>query len=156
MAFKFRLKSLLRHREFTLHQAQAALGAAESLRMRIHSAIEQLGENIRLESERFEQEQEKGIEVARYLHFKGHLSLLERQLLMTYKELQKASEEVSIRKRAMIECDKEVKVLESIHTRDRELYSLVQSRQEQKKLNDIAVFSNYRNRPGGKKNHESG
>ena len=148
MAFKFRLKSLLRHREFTLHQAQAALGAAESLRMRIQCAIERLGENIRLESEQFEQEQEKGIEVARYLHFKGHLSLLEQQLLMTYKELEKASEEVQIRKQAMIECDKEVKVLESIQTRDRELYALIQSRQEQKKLNDIAVFSDYRNRAG--------
>jgi flagellar export protein FliJ len=149
MAFQFRLKSLLRHREFTLHQAQAALGAAESLRMRIHSAIERLGENIRLESEQFEQEQEKGIEVARYLHFKGHLSLLEQQLLMTYKELQKASEEVQIRKQAMIECDKEVKVLESIQTRDRESYALIQSRQEQKKLNDIAVFSDYR-KPAGR------
>jgi hypothetical protein len=48
----------------------------------------------------------------------------------------------------MIECDKEVKVLESIQTRDRELYALIQSRQEQKKLNDIAVFSDYRNRAG--------
>jgi len=148
MAFKFRLKSLLRHREFTLRQAQAALGAAESHKMRIQSAIERLGEDIRLESEQFEQEQEKGIEVARYLHFKSHLSLLERQLLMTYKELEKASEEVHIRKQAMIECDKEVKVLESIQTRDRELYALIQSRQEQKKLNDIAVFSDYRNRAG--------
>jgi flagellar export protein FliJ len=156
MAFQFRLKSLLKHREFTLHQAQAALGAAESLRMRIHSAVERLSENIRLESERFEQEQEKGIEVARYLLFKGHLSLLEQQLLMTHKELQKASEEVQIRKQAMIECDKEVKVLESIQTRDRELFALIESRQEQKKLNDIAVLSDYRNRPEGKKNHESG
>ena len=131
-----------------MRQAQAALGAAESLRLRIHCAIERLGEDIRLESEQFEQEQEKGIDVARYLHFKGHLSLLERQLLMTYRELEKASEEVRIRKQAMIECDKEVKVLESIQTRDRELYTLVQSRQEQKKLNDIAVFSGYRNRAG--------
>ena len=148
MAFQFRLKTLLKHREFTLQQAQAAFGAAESLRMRIHSAIELLGENIRLESERFEQEQEKGIEVARYLHFKGHLGVLEQQLLMAYKELEKASEEVQIRKQAMIECDKEVKVLESIQTRDRELHALIQSRQEQKKLNDIAVFSDHRNRAG--------
>ncbi|MGA2226044.1 MAG: hypothetical protein ABSH41_16535, partial [Syntrophobacteraceae bacterium] len=94
MAFKFRLKTLLRHREFTLREAQAALGAAESLRMRIQCAIERLGEDIRLESEQFEQEQKKGIEVAKYLHFKDHLSLLERQLLMIYKELEKASEEV--------------------------------------------------------------
>jgi len=148
MAFKFRLKSLLKHREFRLRQAQAALGAAESLRMRIQSSIELLGEDIRMESEQFEQEQQKGIDVARYLHFKGHLSVLERQLLMTYKELEKASAEVYIRKQAMIECDKEVKVLESIQKRDRELYASIQSRQEQKKLNDIAVFSDYRNRAG--------
>ena len=94
MAFKFRLKSLLRHREFTLSQAQAALGAAESTGCKYSPPSSKLGENIRLESEQFEQAQEKGIEVARYLHFKGHLSLLEQQLLMTYKELEKASEEV--------------------------------------------------------------
>ena len=116
--------------------------------MRIQCAIERLDEDIRLESEQFEQEQQKGIEVARYLHFKGHLSLLERELLISCRELEKASEEVHIRKQAMIECDKEVKVLESIQTRDRELYALIQSRQEQKKLNDIAVFSDYRNRAG--------
>ena len=50
----------------------------------------------------------------------------------------------------MIECDKSVKVLENIETRDRELYRLIQSREEQKKLNDIAVFSDYRNRAGRK------
>jgi len=146
MSFKFRLKSLLKNREFKLRQAQAALAAAESFSMQIQSAIERLGEIIRLESEQFEQEQEKGIEVARYLHFKGHLSLLEHELLLSCKELEKASAEVHKRKQAMIECDKEVKVLESIQTRDRELYGLTQSRQEQKKLNDIAVFSDYRNR----------
>ncbi len=146
MPFKFRLKSLLGHREFKLHEAQAALGAAESLCARIRAAIERLGVIIRLESEQFEKEQEKGIEVARYLHFKEHLGLLEHELLLSFHELEKASEEVHRRKQAMIECDKEVKVLESIQARDRELFGLIQSRLEQKKLNDIAVFSDYRNR----------
>ena len=148
MPFKFRLKSLLRNREFKLRQAQAALAAAESIRMQIQSAIERLSEIIRLESEQFEQEQEKGIEVARYLHFKGHLGLLEHELLLSWKQLEKASQEVHKRKQTMIECDKEVKVLENIQTRDRESYRLIQSRQEQKKLNDIAVFGDYRNRAG--------
>ncbi len=56
--------------------------------------------------------------------------------------------EVQDCKQAMIECDKYVKALESIETRDRELYRLIQSRQEQKKLDDVAVFSDYRNRTG--------
>ncbi|MGA2402863.1 MAG: flagellar FliJ family protein [Syntrophobacteraceae bacterium] len=150
MPFRFRFKSLLRHREFKLRQAQAALGAAESVRMRIQSGIERLAEIIRLESEQMEKEQHKGIETARYLHFKVHLSLLERELLMSYNELKKASEEVQKCKQAMIECDKSVKVLENIETRDRESYRLIQSREEQKKLNDIAVFSDYRNRAGRK------
>jgi flagellar export protein FliJ len=148
MPFKFRLKSLLRHREFKLRQAQAAFAAAESHSMTIQSGIERLNAIIRLESEQFEQEQEKGIEVARYLSFKGHLGLLEHELLLSYKELEKASEEAQKRKLEMIECDKEVKVLESIQTRDREVYGLIQSRQEQKKLDDIAVFSDYRCRTG--------
>ena len=46
MPFRFRLKSLLRHREFKLREAQAALGAAEAVRMRIQSTIERLGEEF--------------------------------------------------------------------------------------------------------------
>lgn len=114
MPFRFRFKSLLRHREFKLREAQAALGAAESVRMRIQSGIDRLNEIIRLESEQLEQEQNEGINTARYLHFKGHLGFLERELLMSYNELTKASEEVEKRKQAMIECDKSVKVLENV------------------------------------------
>ena len=80
MPFKFRLKSLMRHREFTLHQARRRSAPQSPSECGYSPAIERLGENIRLESEQFEQEQEKGIEVARYLHFKGHLSLLEQRI----------------------------------------------------------------------------
>jgi flagellar biosynthesis chaperone FliJ len=48
----------------------------------------------------------------------------------------------------MIECDKSVKTLESIETRDRELFRLTQYRKEQKKLDEVAVFSVYRDRTG--------
>jgi flagellar export protein FliJ len=144
--FKFRLKSLTSHREFLLREAQAALGAAESLRMRVQAGIDRLGEAIRLESEQFEQEQEKGIDAARYLHFKNHLGLLERELLLLHKELEKALTEVEIRRSVMIECDKSVKTLESIETKDRELYRVAQSRKEQKKLDEVAVMTVFRNR----------
>jgi len=155
MPFKFRLKSLTRHREFVLREAQTAFGAAMSIKMQIQSGIDELIEIIGLESGRLEKEQENGIRAARYLHFKEHLGYLERELLSSYKELEKASIEVEGRRQAMIECDKSVKTLESIETRDREVYRLVQSRREQKKLDDVAIFSVYRGGPAGKENHES-
>jgi flagellar export protein FliJ len=148
MPFKFRLRSLMRHREFVLREARAAFGAAVSIRVRVQSRIDQLSEMIRLESDRLEKEQETGIRTARYLHFKQHLSYLERELLTSYKELEKASIEVERRRQVMIECDKSVKTLESIETRDKELYRLIQSRKEQKKLDDVAVFSVYQGRTG--------
>ena len=148
MPFRFRLKSLMRHREFVLREARAAFGAAVSIKMRVQSCIDQLSEMIRLESDRLEKEQENGIKAARYLHFKQHLSYLERELLSSYKELEKASIEVERRRQVMIECDKSVKTLESIETRDREVYRLVQSRREQKKLDDVAIFSVYRGTTG--------
>ncbi len=146
MPFRFRLKNLMRHREFKLREAQAALGIAEMARARIQSNIDRHREKIKTETELFEKEQEEGIQAARYLHFKDYLSLLERELLMMYHELQKASQEVETRKLAMIECDRSVKVLENMETRDRELYRLQQSRKDQKKLDDIAVFKDYRDR----------
>jgi flagellar export protein FliJ len=149
MPFRFRLKALMRHREFKLREAQAALGAAESIRMRILAGIARLNETVRQEAEQLEREQKNGIGTARYLHFKEHLGFLEHELLILDKDLAKASAEVETCKLAMIECDKAVKALESIETRDRELYRSTQSRKLQKQLDDVAVFSDYRNRAGG-------
>ena len=67
------------------------------------------------------------------------MDILEHQLGLTVKTLEKASAEVEIRRKAMIECDKSVKTLENIETRDRELFKLARSREEQKKLDHAAV-----------------
>lgn len=148
MPFKFRLKALLKHRDFVLHQAQAALGAAEARRREIQIGIDRTVEKIRAESIRLEQEQQNGIGTGRYIYFKDYLDLLERELLLLHSELDKASREVQARKQEMIECDKSVKVLENMETRDREMYKLLQARKEQKKLDDVAVFKDYRDRGG--------
>ena len=122
-----------------LREAQAALGAAVSAKMRIAADIEQLAEIIRGQTDQLEQEQKNGIEAPRYLYFKDHLSSLERELLLLFKRLEKASKEVENRRHAMIERDKAVKTLDSIETRDKELYRLTQVRKEQRKLDDVAI-----------------
>jgi len=140
MPFKFRLKSLKRHREFVLREAQAALGAAVSARMRIVAEIQQLAQTIRNQSDQLEQEQKNGVKAPRYLYFKDHLSSLERELLILFKRLERASREVDNRRYAMIERDKSVKTIESIENRDKELYKLTQARREQRKLDDAALI----------------
>ena len=140
MPFKFRLNPVKRHREFMLREAQAALGAAVSARMRIVADIEQLVGTIRRQSDQFEQEQKNGIEAPRYLYFKDHLTSLERELLVLLKRLERASKEVENRRQAMIERDKSVKTMESIETRDRELYRIAQAKKEQKRSDDLALM----------------
>ncbi len=144
MPFKFRFKTLMRHREFLLREAQGALGAALSARMRIESEIERLNGAIHAESTQFENEQRAGIGAGRYSSFKDHLAILEYELRLSFERLEKASAEVEIRKQAMIECDKSVKTLENIETRDRESYKLARSREEQKKLDYAAVLIAHR------------
>ena len=144
MSFQFRFKSLMRHREFLLREAQGALGAAQSAQMMIESEIERLRGVISEESMQFEQEQCAGIGADRYCYFKDRLAGLDYQRRLTFERLQKASAEVDARKLAMIECDKSVKTLESIETRDRELYRLAKSREEQKKLDYAAVLISHR------------
>ncbi len=152
MAFKFRLKSLLRHREFRFREAQTAFAAAESLRMSIVAGIEELRETIRSEGETFEREQETGIDTPRYLYFRHYLDSLDRELLQLYKQLEKATLETEARQQEMVECNKSVKVLESIETRDREAYNYQASRTEQKKLDESAVLKDYRDSgPGGRR-----
>jgi len=133
------------------NRAQAALGAAEALRIRVQSGVDRLKETIRVESEQFEQEQKNGISAGRYFYFKNHLVFLERELLSLSRELEKAFVEVELHKQALIECDKAVKTLESVEARDRELYRLAQNRKEQKKLDDVAVLNVYRNHERGDK-----
>jgi flagellar export protein FliJ len=123
-----------------LREAQAALGAAVSARMRIVADIEQLVGTIRRQSDQFEQEQKNGIEAPRYLYFKDHLTSLERELLVLLKRLERASKEVENRRQAMIERDKSVKTMESIETRDRELYRIAQAKKEQKRSDDLALM----------------
>ncbi|MGC8490332.1 MAG: flagellar export protein FliJ [Syntrophobacteraceae bacterium] len=144
MVFKFRLNSLLKHREFLLREAQGAFGAALSLKMNIESELERVRRDLDRESLQFEQEQRAGIGAGRYLYFKERLSTLEQELQLTYARLEEASTEVERRRQAMVQCDTSVKTLESIETRDRESYRLARVREEQKKLDHAAVQNAHR------------
>jgi flagellar FliJ protein len=151
MPFRFRLKPLLRHREFRLSEAQSALALAESLRMQIQVNLDSLRKNLQVQGELLEKEQEKGIDAGRYFHFKNFLSFLERELLQVQKDLDKASEEVEIRQQAVVESNKSVKVLEDMESKEKESYKYQLAQKERKTLDDVAIFKDYRERgPDGR------
>ncbi len=96
MPFRFRLKNLLRHREFKLREAQAALGAAVSDQNANSRRDPAAAETIRRQSDDSNKSRKNGIEPSRYLYFKDHLSSLERELLVLFKRLERAWKEVKI------------------------------------------------------------
>jgi len=158
MPFRFRLKSVLRHREFKLQEARSVFAAAESARALVQSKLERMREKLREDSELFAREQEAGINAARYLYFKDHLGVLERDLLKLQRELEKAAKEADLRRQEMIEWNKAVELLESIETRDRESHNYMVNRKDQKKLDEAAVFKDFRDRgqmEGEKKNEDA-
>jgi flagellar export protein FliJ len=151
MPFRFRFKTLLRHREFRLTEAQSALAAAQSLKMRIEARMNQVHEKIRVQTEQLEKEQETGIDAAMYFHFKNFLNFLERDLLQLQKDLAKACDEVEIRQQAVVESNKSVKVIENMESKERQAYRFEQAQRERKILDDVAIFKDYRDRdPGGR------
>ncbi|MEN6437522.1 MAG: flagellar export protein FliJ [Syntrophobacter sp.] len=155
MPFRFRLNSVLRHREFKLQEARSAFAAAESARALVQSQIERTRERLHEESELLASEQETGINAARYLNFKNHLDVLERDLLKLQRELEKAANEAELKRQEMIEWNKAVELLESIETRDRESHNYLVNRKDQKKLDEAAVFKDFRDRgPGGRREEE--
>jgi flagellar export protein FliJ len=119
--------------------------------MRIEAKMNQLREKIQAQAEQLEKEQEAGIDAARYLLFRNFLNYLERELLKLQKDLEKASEEVEVRKQAVVESNKSVKVLENMESKAREAYKSEQTGRERKVLDDVAIFKDYRERdPGGR------
>jgi len=146
MPFRFRLKSLLRHREYKLEEARTAFASAESFRLEIQRQIGELRETIRVKSEAFECEQETGMDISRYLNFVNYLSEMEREVHLMKKELEKALDESELRRREMIQWNKSVELLEGIEARDRGNYNYQAARDTQKKLDEAAVFKDYRDR----------
>lgn len=155
MPFRFRLQPVLRHREFKLQEARSAFAAAESARAQVQSQLESMRETLREEAESFAIEQQTGINAARYLNFKHYLEVLERDLLKLQRELEEAAKESELRRQEMIEWNKAVELLESIETRDKENHNYLANRKDQKKLDEAAVFKDFRDHgPGGKREEE--
>lgn len=123
-----------------------SFAAAESAKMEVQCRIEQAKERIRADCELFEHEQETGIDSIRYVNFKNYLCQMDRELLLLDSELEKACRDLESRRKEMVEWNKSVELLESIEDREREAYRYETARKDQKKMDEVAVSKEYRER----------
>lgn len=146
MAFHFRFNAFLRHRRFLLKEAQSALADARFQRMQIRERIRRTQEHMGEQWRMWEEKQKTGMDADYFITFRDYLDSLERQLQLMEKELEQASVEVAKKKETVTERDKAVKMLENLEEKDKQAYRYFETWEEQKQLDEVAVFKDFRDR----------
>lgn len=146
MAFNFRFKSLLKHRNHLLQEAQSAMAAAQLKQREVQGALDRLLRRTAEQYEQLEARQRQGIDAATFFYFKHYLRTLQHEALLLERDLEKANVEVGRRKLVVIEKDKAVKRLEVLEEQDREQYRRFQLLREQKLLDEVAIIRDSRDR----------
>ncbi len=140
MAFSFRLEALLRYRAHRKERAETALGRARKQLLQATEALESLQARLREASEDI-QGSLKGRTSAEAL--KNHVDFvsgLEGRIRTQEREVLGRREEVQSRTRDLLECTREVRVVEKLEERDYQAWLLEEQRREQKVLDETAVI----------------
>jgi flagellar FliJ protein len=148
MAFDFRFKVLLRHREYLQKKSQIALAAAQNRYEELRTRKEEIRVHLEQLGQLWEKRQSGGMHVADHLSFRDYLGSLEQQLLALDGELERADQEVEKAKDALIEKEKELKVMESLEEKDRTYYQYEQARKEQRQSDEVAIFKDLHKKSG--------
>lgn len=150
MGFRFRFKSLLQKREYLLREAQGALAASrlrlDQIRRRLHSERKNHADAWN----EWVKQQQRGMEARYFVVHTRYLTSLEHELLQLESELAEAEKEMERKKAAVLERDKDVKVLQKLEEQDRLSHKTALLRKEQNQLNEIAVFKDFRCRSSWK------
>lgn len=137
--FKFRLATLVKLREAARTDRRLQLAEA----FRVDEVLqEQLGQAEAMISE-YRQEQRAGtgpgtIDVDQLLAQQRYLMLLEIQRRSLMQQRQNVAQEIERRRQALVEADREVRVLENLEQRQRARWNEERSRQELQILDEVA------------------
>jgi flagellar export protein FliJ len=140
MPFRYRFQSLLKQKLYFFERAQLALAEARQAYQRVEAERDRCLEEIRSHNEIIETGREKGLPVLRYLTLMEYLAFLEQQLQTIEVQLQQAAREVEEKKNALLEREREVKMLETLEENDKRQYRYEKLQREQKQVDEVAVF----------------
>lgn len=146
MAFRFRFKSLLQKREYTLKEAQIAFAAARGHCEEVKRRLSFVRQTYKRSWQELQEKQQRGIEARYFLEHFHYLESLEQQLLSLERKLNEARMEMEKRQSAMLQRDREVKIMEELRDRERQMHSTATLKREHKHMDEIAVFKHCRSR----------
>lgn len=140
MPFHFRFQTLLKHRDFLLKKAQTALAAILSRRDTLLAARKALVERIEDEGRKWDRKQAEGVSVGEYQSYSYFMRSLERQLLRYDGELKRVGQEIAQAQAHLQEKERELKVVERLKDKDREVYNAQRARKEQGQSDEVAIL----------------
>ncbi|MBC7357716.1 flagellar export protein FliJ [Desulfacinum infernum DSM 9756] len=138
MAFQFRFRKLLEHREHLVRQSQIELANALAEVREIGRRIAAVERQLQDTRERLSKKQREGISVAEFLSFQDHLSGLEQQLLKLNEQWEAAQHKAAARQEALVDREREAKKLERLEEIDHERFRIEEKKREQRHLDESA------------------
>ena len=139
MPFRFRFQVLLEQREHLFEEAQAVLAEAERRHETLQDAEKLLHDRITGHHTFLKETMSRGVGVAQYLAFRHSLTALEQELLSITKEVEASALEVEQKKQLLFESKRELRKVELLKAKEKDLYREREKKWEQKQLDEIAL-----------------
>jgi flagellar FliJ protein len=150
--FRFRLATVLRLRSAVRDERRTELGralrAAEVLREQQDKVTRELAENQDSARKLMQRQASSGdgVSVDALLHTHRHALVLKAQLTQLAKQQQQIAAEIAKRQAALVEADRDVRVLEKLQEKQQAEYESRALAVEQRELDEIAVLRAFRAR----------
>lgn len=150
--FRFRLATVLRLRSAVRDERRTELGralrAAEVLREQQDKVAAELAENQDASRKLMQRQaaSSSGVSVDALLNINRHALILKSQLAQLGKQQQQVAAEIAKRQAALVEADRDVRVLEKLQEKQQAEYETRALAIEQRELDEIAVLRAFRAR----------
>jgi flagellar FliJ protein len=148
--FKFRLQTVLRLRRAVRDERLAELGraqrAAEVLREQQERIAVEAQENQNAARDLMAKQSSSGANVDGLLHIHRHALVLKAQAAQLAQQQKQVEAEIARRQQALVEADRDVRVLEKLEEKGQIEHDLQELALEQRELDEIAVIRSFRAR----------
>ncbi len=141
--FHFRLQTLVRLRESVRDERRSQLADA----LRVDATLEEQQQRLQsdLKSTRLGQRAPVGrVDVDRILQSQRYEVILQSELAAVTQQRQHVAQEIETRRQALMEADRDVKILEKLKETQLTRWRDDQQRREQSELDEAAVMGHYR------------
>jgi flagellar FliJ protein len=143
MSFKFRLQTLMRIREQTRDERRAQLADALRVDVELERQQNELKQEL-AESRLLAHPTLGSIDVDRVLESQRYEMLLGAKMAALTEQRNHVAKEIEQRRLALVEADREVRVLEKLRETQLERFKAEEQQIDQRRLDEVATIGHYR------------